>query len=673
MFIVNIVHSIYQKMIFRFRNLSLTAKLLLIGVIPVLFLIYFSLMIYKEKSQRVELLGNYIEHIQQSQNVAELVAELTRERRYSYFYALNDTGFTTLLQHRKRTDSIINIIEKSKDNSFKDFQKYTFLNKIDSARNAIDSLKLTTNGIMEYYTDAIFRLNLLSAALPSNTFLKPAYPDLVAQKKLSEMITYLGIIRTNVFNVLLTKKYVVETLFGTLGVYKVFNSYETEFLLKAPEAAVNNYKERKSGTDYGATLIYLNKLFNTFKFDSTYNANQFWNVSTQAMINLRQQQRDLWRSANIKMQQIYQDEKDGEKETLSFLFFAILLVIAFVGYVIVHIQKLLNEIKQAAFKISMGRTDLKMKNMPKGIIGNLAKSIIDIDKNNIELAKAANEIGKGNFEVNVKPRSEQDLLRISIKKMRDDLHEFTAQKDKIQRETEDLVYRRDEFFSIASHELKTPVTSLKAYTQLLLMDADGFKEIQHKTMLERMDIQINKLTSLINDLLDTSKIENGQLSFNKELFIVNELVSEIIADMQPLCLTHKIVFKNDKAASVYADRERMRQVIANFISNSIKYSAHGKKIIISVERKEDKVVCSVRDFGKGINAEEHQKIFERFYRVSGPNLNTFPGLGLGLFICKEVIEKNGGRIGVMSEEGKGSTFYFELPLTTGFANMPEVE
>lgn len=192
-------------------------------------------------------------------------------------------------------------------------------------------------------------------------------------------------------------------------------------------------------------------------------------------------------------------------------------------------------------------------------------------------------------------------------------------------------------------------------------------------MLERMDIQINKLTSLINDLLDTSKIENGQLSFNKELFIVNELVSEIIADMQPLCLTHKIVFKNDKAASVYADRERMRQVIANFISNSIKYSAHGKKIIISVERKEDKVVCSVQDFGKGINAEEHQKIFERFYRVSGPNLNTFPGLGLGLFICKEVIEKNGGRIGVMSEEGKGSTFYFELPLTTGFANMREVE
>ncbi len=101
-------------MIVRFRNLSLTAKLLLLGIIPVLFLIYFSLMIYREKSQKVELLGNYIEHIQQSQNVAELVAQLTRERRYSYFYMLNDTGYSHLLQHRKRTDSILIFLKKAK-------------------------------------------------------------------------------------------------------------------------------------------------------------------------------------------------------------------------------------------------------------------------------------------------------------------------------------------------------------------------------------------------------------------------------------------------------------------------------------------------------------------------------------------------------------------------------
>ncbi len=630
-------------------------------------------MIYREKSQKVELLGNYIEHVKQSENTNELIAELTRERRYSYFYIINDTGYNTLLVRRQRTDSILQLLEKSNDLSLRDFTKYTFLDKLDTVRTEIDSQKITTNDIMQYYTDAIFRLNLLASFIPANTFLKPAYQDIVAQEKLSAMITYLGIIRTNVFNELLTRKNMYETLSGSLRSYKVFNTYETEFLLKASPESKKNYENQKKGSDYSATLDYLHKLFSTFKFDSTYTANQFWDVSTKAMINLRHQQRALWDSADTKMQQIYNDEKDSEKEAVSFMLFAILLVIAFVAYVVNHIHKLLEEIKVAAAKISKGGTDLQLNNMPKGIIANLAKSIIDIDKNNIALAQAANQIGKGNFEVNVKPRSAEDLLGISIKKMRDNLHEFTAQKDKIQRETEDLVYRRDEFFSIASHELKTPVTSLKAYTQMLLMDAEGFQDMQHKTMLERMDIQINKLTSLINDLLDTSKIENGQLVFNKELFILNDLILEIILDMQPISLNQEIIFNNNQAASVYADRERIRQVLSNFISNAIKYASGSKKIIISLEKQGHKVVCSVQDFGKGIGKEEYDRIFERFYRVSGPNLNTFPGLGLGLFICKEVIEKHDGKIGLKSETGKGSIFYFELPLSSDLNDMPDIE
>lgn len=658
-------------MIVRFRNLSLTAKLYLLGIIPVMFLIYFSVIIYKEKAQKIELLGNYIEHIQQSQNVAGLVAELTRERRYSYFFILGDTGYNQLLAHRERTDSILDLVKISKDPSFINFPKYTFLNKLDSARVLIDSFKMTTNGIMEYYTDAIFRVNLLASSFPANTFLKPVYRELIAQEKLSEMITYLGIIRTYVFNVLLTQKNAYGVLLGTLRIYKVFSTYETEFLLKAPADAVHNYNERKIGTDYEVTLNYLDKAYRTLKFDSTYTASQFWEVSTKAMINLGQQQQMLWQSANNKIQDLYQHEKDGEKKTIAFIIFAILLVIGFVLYVVNNIHKLLTEINLAASKISIGATGLHLKNMPSGIIGNLAKSIIEIDKNNIELTNATNQIGKGNFEINVRPRSDQDLLGISIKKMRDDLQEFTAQKNRIQLETENLIYRRDEFFSIASHELKTPVTSLKAYTQLLLMDAEGQKNVQNHTMLTRMEMQINKLTSLINDLLDTSKIENGQLAFNKELFILNDLVSEIVSDMQPISLSQKIIFKNNQTASVYGDKERIRQVISNFISNSIKYASKSKEIIIDIKKEEDKITCSVQDFGKGISPEEQDKIFERFYRVSGHNLNTFPGLGLGLFICKKVIEQQGGKIGVISEPGKGSTFYFELPINSGFTTISE--
>jgi signal transduction histidine kinase len=649
-----------------FRKLSLTVKLLLIGLIPVLFLIYFSAMIYREKSQKVELLGDYIEHVEQTANIGELIAELARERRVSYLFSIKDSGKSInhqlILQHRLKVDSIIAILKKNDDLALRDFKKYTFLDNLEKTRATIDTNpQLSPDAIIQYYTDAIFRINSLKSAIPGNTFLKPVYQDLVAQRTLSEMITYFSILRTNIFNVLYTRKYVVETLFGTLGVYKVFKSYETEFLLKASSDAAKSYMDHKKASGFQPAIDYMDKLFGTFKFDSTYTADQWWNISTKSLISLRNQQRGLWKNVDTGMKKIYQDEIKSKNETLLFLLFAILFVIIFVSFLVFHINKLLNEIKAATEKISRGGTGLLLENMPTGIMGSLAQCIIDIDKNNLALSHAANEIGKGNFDVEVKPRSEEDLLGISIKKMQDDLLEYASQKDKIQKETEDLVYRRDEFFSIASHELKTPVTSLKAYTQLLLMDVSSADE-QHKNMLERMDMQINKLTALINDLLDTSKLENGHLVYNKENFILKDLVSEVIADTKPTSLGHGIILNAKTDAKVYADRDRIGQVVSNFLANAIKYAPDSTKIIVELNRKDDVVICTVQDFGKGIIVEEQDKIFERFYRISGNNLNTFPGLGLGLFICKEIIENHNGKIGVMSEKDKGSTFYFELPI-----------
>jgi len=654
-------------MLVRFRNLSLTAKLLLIGVIPILFLIYFSLVIYREKARKVELLGDYIEHVDQSANIGELISELTRERRYSYLFTIKDTdkeiNHRRILEHRAKVDSIIAVLQKSDDLALRDFTKYTFLDNLASTRAAIDTIKqFRPDAVIQYYTDAIFRINTLKSAIPGNTFLKPVYQDLLAQKTLSEMITYLGILRTNIFNVLYTKKYVVETLFGTLGVHKVFNTYETEFLLKASPASAKFYEDQKRTTALKPTLDYLDKVFSTFKIDSSYNADQWWDLSTKAMIVLRTQQRDLWKKVDTGMKQIYQNEIRSKNLALLLMVISILCVILFVAYVVRHINRLLKEIKTAAEKISRGATGLQLKNMPDGIIGDLAACISDIDKNNLALAEAANQIGKGNFDVDVKPRSNDDLLGISIKKMQQDLQEYASQKDKIQKETEDLVYRRDEFFSIASHELKTPVTSLKAYTQLLLMDAEGGGDSQQKNMLQRMDMQINKLTALINDLLDTSKIENGHLVYNKEVFSLKDLVKETIADLKPTSLDNELIFQNNVDANIDADRDRIGQVLNNFLTNAIKYAPDGKKIIIALNREDGKVICSVQDFGKGIVAEEQEKIFERFYRITGHNLNTFPGLGLGLFICKEIIEKHGGKIGLISERGRGSTFYFELPI-----------
>jgi signal transduction histidine kinase len=645
-----------------FRKLPLSIKLLMIGIIPILFLIYFSIIIYKEKSQNVNLIKNYIERVRQSTNLGELIDELSRERRYSYQYVIKKADLDKMIEHRGKTDSIITILEKSPDISLTNFAKYTFLQNLKEIRSRIDTINSSSpSDIVEFYTETILRLNSLNTVIPGNTFLMPVYQDLVTQRTLSEMVTYLGIIRTNVFNSLYTKVSTLQTLLNTLAMYKTFNSYETEFLLKASPSSVRLYNNEKKITEYGGVITYLDNLFTELKFDSTYDADHWWEVCTAGMRVLRKQQRDLLQTVNVKIEHTYQHEKNLRNATIFFLLFSILFVIVFVSYTINDITKLLRELKVAARKISRGATGIDLKNMPHGVVGSLAKSIAQIDKNNLLMAQAANQIGKGNFDVTINPRSDEDILGISIKKMKRDLREFNAQKDRIQKETEELVYKRDEFFSVASHELKTPVTSLKAYTQLLLMDATVAKDEQNAKMLSKMDYQIVKLTSLINDLLDTSKLQSHTLIYYKERFQLKRLVAESIEKIKDIETDYELIFKPNTDGYVNADRERIGQVITNFLSNAIKYGGDSKKINIGLNQTDSKIVCSVKDFGKGIAPDEQDKIFGRFYRISGKNMNTFPGLGLGLFISKEIIEHQDGKIGVESEKGQGSLFYFELP------------
>lgn len=650
-------------MIVFFRKLTLSIKLLMIGIIPIIFLIYFSVMIYNEKSQTVQLISNYIESVNQSTTLGELIDQLSNERRYSYQYVIKKISLAKLTKHRRKTDSIVRVLEESSDITLTDFTKYTFLYNLNEIRSGIDTSLNTSRETGNFYTEAILRLNSLNSVVPGSAFLTDVYQDMITKRTLSEMVTYLGIIRTNIFNSLYTMEESPEMILNTLALYKTYKSYESEFLLKASPSSIRRYTNKKKITEYGSVVVYLDKLFTNFKFDDNYSADKWWRVCTMGMQVLRKQERDLATSVSTSIKEIYQHEKNIKNTTIIFLLVSVLFVIIFVAYTINDINKILRELKMAARKISRGATGLELKNMPKGVIGSLAKSISQIDKNNLLMAQAASEIGKGNFDVAIKARSDQDILGISIDKMKNDLREFNSQKDKIQKETEELIYKRDEFFTVASHELKTPVTSLKAYTQLLLMDATTAKDEQNREMLHKMDQQIAKLTCLINDLLDTSKLQSGSIMYHKEHFQLARLVHETIEKLRPSAPDHELSFKDNSNAYVNADRERIGQVIDNFLTNAIKYGGNSNKIIIELKQTDDKIVCSVEDFGRGIAPEEQDKIFERFYRIGGKNMNTFPGLGLGLYISKEIIEKQDGKIGVISEEGKGSLFYFELPVS----------
>ena len=232
-------------------------------------------------------------------------------------------------------------------------------------------------------------------------------------------------------------------------------------------------------------------------------------------------------------------------------------------------------------------------------------------------------------------------------------------------EHKQLQQQKDDFLGIASHELKTPVTTIKAYSQLLEEILLKKGDIQEATMVTKMGAQVNRLSNLIGDLLDVTKINSGKLILNNTSFNFNTLVKEIVEDIEntaPKIIVEQLL---NETGDVYADKERIVQVLTNLLTNAIKYSPNNNKIIVHTYLENKEVICNVQDFGVGISEDNQTKVFEQFYRVSGDMQHTFPGLGLGLYICAEIINRIGGRIWVTSTEGKGSTFGFALPALSG--------
>lgn len=225
--------------------------------------------------------------------------------------------------------------------------------------------------------------------------------------------------------------------------------------------------------------------------------------------------------------------------------------------------------------------------------------------------------------------------------------------------------KKDEFIAVASHELKTPVTSIKAFAQLLARRMKHSGDEKSYAYVSKMDSQLDKLTSLIKELLDVSKIDSGQLAMRLEEFDFDSFVQETIENLRLISGRHAIELEGSTKKKVVADKNRLEQVLSNFVTNAIKYSPRRDRILLRLGGDESHVKLEVQDFGVGIPSAEQTKVFDRFYRVGGSKRETFAGLGLGLFISSDLIRRQGGKIGLDSQEGKGSTFYFTLPATGG--------
>jgi signal transduction histidine kinase len=237
-----------------------------------------------------------------------------------------------------------------------------------------------------------------------------------------------------------------------------------------------------------------------------------------------------------------------------------------------------------------------------------------------------------------------------------------AERERLLREAQEAIRVRDDFLSIASHELKTPLTPLKLHLQVLKQRVVSERPVSSQHV-DKALAQVARLSGLINDLLDTSRIQAGRLEIKHEPLSLRELTREVLADLRPVSAEHSLEYEEpDEPLVIEGDRGRLAQVLVNLLENALKYSPTGGSIRVRVERDGAQALVSVADAGIGIPPDQKEHLFERFFRARNAPISGFGGLGLGLYICRDIVERHGGRIWVESEAGQGSTFRFTLPV-----------
>lgn len=221
--------------------------------------------------------------------------------------------------------------------------------------------------------------------------------------------------------------------------------------------------------------------------------------------------------------------------------------------------------------------------------------------------------------------------------------------------------RKSDFIGMVSHELKTPLTTIKAYIQVLRLQALKKSDDYASKALEKAEHQVKKMNTLISGFLNVSRFESGKIHLQMENFCLNDLIEETINEAHIFNSTHHISYVTCDPIHVYADRDKIGTVISNLLSNAIKYSAQASTVEISCRIEEKKVEIAVKDEGLGINSVDQEKLFDRYYRIENKNTPNISGFGIGLYLSKEIIKRHKGEMAVESKPGLGSKFYFTIP------------
>ncbi|MCD6300261.1 MAG: response regulator [Dehalococcoidales bacterium] len=355
------------------------------------------------------------------------------------------------------------------------------------------------------------------------------------------------------------------------------------------------------------------------------------------------------------------------------------------GYEVTGLEKgaeALQMIRSRSFNVIV--TDIRLPDVGGLEILELAKEInpevaVIVMTGYTGIETAVNAVNNGAYAYFVKPVNpdeiktiianalKQQKLLLENRRLVDDLQQSNKLLFETNEELKKATQAKSEFLANMSHELRTPFNAVIGFSELLLDEIPGKINQKQRQCLDDILSSSKHLLSLINDVLDLSKVEAGKLELKQKDFTLNKLIESLTRTIMPILVPRKqsLDIEIEKGLPpIHADKTKIRQVLLNLLSNSVKFMPDGGKLKIEAIRKDSWCQISVIDNGIGMKQEEQERIFEPFYQLDNPISRERSGTGLGLTIAKQIVEKHGGRIWVESEYGKGSRFTFTLPLAT---------
>jgi len=372
---------------------------------------------------------------------------------------------------------------------------------------------------------------------------------------------------------------------------------------------------------------------------------------------------------------------DDEKPIRDFLYEALTQLGGFSIELAGNGEEALKKIEKENFDLVL--TDMKMPKMDGlQLIAEIAKfkpeTLMVLLTGHGSIDSALEAMKRGASDYLTKPINLDELM-LRLRKVLEErqrfisLKDYAAELEKANQELKKIDEMKSEFVSVASHELRTPLAAIKNAVQLMLQGKTGEINENQAKFLSMADRNINRLTSILNSLLDLSRIESGKIALKFEELELRSSIEFILSSLKPQADGKSIQLKMkiaEKLPSVYGDREKVEQILTNLLGNALKFTPEGGEIFVSANPFEnggnmDMVAISVKDSGIGVPKDQLDRIFEKFHQVEDSLRRSIAGTGLGLAITKGLVEVQYGKIWVESEFGKGSTFTFTLPMSKG--------